>query len=298
MSLYLDRLRSPHSPARTAALSIVAPALVTLLAPLREHVPPATAAVLYVLAVVVAAAAGGAWAGIGASALSFLALNFFFTSPVHTLAVRSWPDLVALVVFLVVAVIVGLLLSTALAEKRLAERREKEARLLNQVATRLLSGEDTDKVLQRLADGLVNMTDAARCEIETVFTRAIVVAETDEAAGQPFEVPITTRGEPIGTLRIARRASARFDEEERALFQALAPQLALVLESTRLHDEVRRAQLDAEASRLRAVLFSGVTHDLKTPLAAITASVTSLLDDTGFTDRQRHDHLEIGRAHV
>ena len=64
---------------------------------------------------------------------------------------------------------------------------------------------------------------------------------------------------------------------------AVAIQLAVALESVRLSDEVKRVQLDAETSRLRAALFSSVTHDLKTPLSAITASVTSLLDGSGFS---------------
>src|SRR5918992_4653378 len=63
----------------------------------------------------------------------------------------------------------------------------------------------------------------------------------------------------------------------------------------RLTDEVRSAQLDAETNRLRAELFSGVSHDLKTPLSAITASVTSLLEGTRFTEQSRYEHLDTIR---
>jgi two-component system sensor histidine kinase KdpD len=85
------------------------------------------------------------------------------------------------------------------------------------------------------------------------------------------------------------------DPEEKALVESVAGQLSLALESIRLTEEVRTAQLDAETSRLRAALFSGVTHDLKTPLAAITASVTSLLEGTAFSEQQRYEHLDTIR---
>ncbi|HEV3473956.1 MAG TPA: DUF4118 domain-containing protein [Actinomycetota bacterium] len=103
-------------------------------------VPPTIAALLYVLAVVGASALGGRWAGVAASLISFLALNIFFTPPLHTFSVAKTEDLVALGVFLLVSVVVGALLSTAVSQRARAERREREARLLHHVSTRLLSG--------------------------------------------------------------------------------------------------------------------------------------------------------------
>ena len=72
--------------------------------------------------------------------------------------------------------------------------------------------------------------------------------------------------------------------------------LLLLWRAVRLSDEARQAQLDIEATRLRAALFSSVTHDLRTPLGSITTAVTSLLDPTGtFTPEQRVEHLETIR---
>jgi two-component system sensor histidine kinase KdpD len=79
---------------------------------------------------------------------------------------------------------------------------------------------------------------------------------------------------------------------ELTVIQSLATQLALALEGMRLSLEVHRAELDAQASELKAALFSGVTHDVKTPLAAIMTAVTSLIEGRGFSTAEYHDHLD------
>jgi two-component system sensor histidine kinase KdpD len=284
----------PLPPARAALVAVMGPGLVTLLAVPENHVSETTVAVLYVLAVVLAAGLGGALAGIAASILSFLALNFFFTPPLHTFDVGTAGDLIALLVFLVVSVVVGLLLSAAVSEKLRAERREVEAQLLNKLTTRLLSGEVIEGVLRNFAAGISEMFDLARCELITAFAEPVSADRSAEPApGEPFEVELVARGQLIGAMR-AWPASSRdaLDPEEHDSLEAFGSRFALALESMRLSVEVRRAELDAETNRLKAALFSGVTHDVKTPLAAITASVTSLLEGAGFTPEESREHLD------
>jgi two-component system, OmpR family, sensor histidine kinase KdpD len=107
----------PHRPVRAALAAIAGPALVTTLGSLDGAVPSTAVATLYVGAVALSTAVGGTLAGIAASTVSFLALNFFFTPPLRTLAISHSEDLIALVVFLVVSIVTGLLLSDALAQK-------------------------------------------------------------------------------------------------------------------------------------------------------------------------------------
>lgn len=273
-------------------VAVFAPAgAVTLIALAPEHPPPAVVAVLYLLAVVVAARIGGAISGSFSAVLSFLALNFFFTSPLHTFAVAEPEDLVTLFVFLVVAVIVGLLLSSLVEAKSKAERREFEARLLNRLATRLLSGEPTEDVLADLAEGIKEHFGFRRCEIHTSFTDRPLVAG-DEIEGDPHVFAATARAEQLAEIRVWAADDTGLGSVEHAAMVSLSTQLALALEGMRLSVAVRRAELDAQASRLKAALFSGVTHDVKTPLAAIMASVTSLIDGTGFSDADRSEHLD------
>jgi two-component system sensor histidine kinase KdpD len=84
--------------------------------------------------------------------------------------------------------------------------------------------------------------------------------------------------------------------DERSVIQTVANQMALAIEGMRLASEAQEARVEAETNRLRAALFSSVTHDLRTPLASITASVTGLLEDqAGLRDDDRRELLETIR---
>lgn len=269
--------------------------LVTLLAFLEQQLSTTTAALLYVLVVVVAAGVGGSLAGVVASVLSFLALNFFFTEPIHTFLVGKPEDLVALMVFVVVSVVTGLLLSTAVRERSRAEMREQQTHLMNRFTNRLLSGRALGDVLEKLAESLMGLLDLAECDISTTMTVRVHIS-TGVPGGEAFEADLVVKGDKVGTLRVTPPlVRKRVGPTEQAVLQNVAGQLALALESTRLIDEVRSAQLDAETNSLRAALFSGVTHDLKTPLSAITASVTSLMEGSEFSDQERFEHLDTIR---
>jgi two-component system, OmpR family, sensor histidine kinase KdpD len=85
-------------------------------------------------------------------------------------------------------------------------------------------------------------------------------------------------------------------EEERRVVQAMANQLALALDGLRLASEAQRARLEGEKDRLRAALFSSVTHDLRTPLGSIRTSVTGLLDrEARFRPEEQRELLETIR---
>ena len=294
MKTFQFRRKGPNPWRRGATAALVPSAAVTLFAIPKDHPPTAVVAVLYVLAVVVAARVGGSLAGIAASAVSFFAFNFFFTSPLHTFAVGAPEDLVALFVFLVVAVVVGLLLSSAVEVKTKAEQRELEARLVNRLATRLLAGESTERVLLGLAEGIRDLFGFERCEVVTTFTSTPLSAGGPRSE-EPLVVRATAHGQKIGEIRVWSGDRGRLGQDEQAVIEALATQLALALEGMRLSAEVRRAELEAESNQLKAALFSGVTHDVKTPLGAITTSVTSLIEGRGFSDEDRNQHLETIR---
>jgi two-component system sensor histidine kinase KdpD len=256
-----------------------------------------TAAALgYVLAVVVAAASAGLASGLVASVLSFLALNFFFTPPLHTLAVERANDVVALGVFLVLSLIVGTLLSRALAQRVRAERREREARLLQHVSARLLSGEPMPQVLERFASSVTDLFGLARCEVTTELDPQTVVREGSTApAGQPEIFPMAAGDREVGRVEVIP-GDRPLGEDERGVLKAFAAQMGLAIEGMRLAREADGARVEAETNRLRAALFSSVTHDLRTPLASITASVTTLEgtgNDLGPEDRR--DLLETIR---
>jgi len=112
------------------------------------------------------------------------------------------------------------------------------------------------------------------------------------SGGPGTVVPLRTERGTFGQVTVYPRPGGRFEERQVELAAAFAGQLALAVEAAMLAEKTRRSQAQAESNRVRAALFSSVTHDLRTPLAAIKAGATSLLDaDVVFDDAQRRDLL-------
>jgi two-component system sensor histidine kinase KdpD len=266
---------------RIAVPALVLPAIVTAIAALPFRVSSTTAAMAFVLAVTAAVLIGGFPSGLSASIVSFLALNFFFTPPVDTFSVRKTEDLVALVVFLLVSAVVGALVSRATAQRHRAQRREREARLLQHLGTRLISAESPKSVLESFGRALVDLTGVERYEVR-MDPDGRIEAEVGRQAAPDMaveEFPIVVGADRAGVIRtFSPSAGSQLAEGERHLVRTFTAQLALALEGTRLATLAREAQVDAERSQLQAALLQSVTHDFRTPLASITASVTGMLD--------------------
>jgi two-component system sensor histidine kinase KdpD len=281
---------------RAVVVAVLAPSLALGLSLIVQPERELGAVSVFLLAVVVASVVGGIWAGIGSSVLGFLALNYFFTEPLHTLRVNNQDDVVALAVFFVVALLVGWVVARGVSERDRATRREREARLLNLFATKALSGEPLDRVLHDLAAALVDALRLASCSIDAEAAgRTYEVRRTrpNAAVGATVEVPISSGDVRFGTLAASRSAREEFPPEDQRLLESAASQIAVGLERATLDAEIAAARLEAETSQARAALFSSVTHDLRTPLASIKTAVTSLLQvDVRFDRAQAQELLQ------
>jgi two-component system sensor histidine kinase KdpD len=265
---------------RVVLTALVAPALALGLGLLIQPERELGALSLFLLAVVAAAVVAGMVAGIAASILGFLALNYFFTAPLHTFHVADRDDVVALVTFLVVALAVGWVVARAVEERARATRREREARLLNYIAMKALSGEPLERVLHDLAGALVEALRLSGCEIDvSAGERAMVARQGGLEGGPPERVPIGRGETTFGELIAIPDPEAQVQADDRRLLEAAARQIAVALERSSLDVVVADAREEAERSQARAALFSSVTHDLRTPLASIKAAVTSLLQE-------------------
>ena len=185
---------------------------------------------LFLLAVVAAAVVAGRVAGIAASVLGFLALNYFFTQPLHTFHVADRDDVVALVTFLVVALAVGWVVARAVEERARATRREREARLLNYIAMKALSGEPLERVLGDLATALVDALRLSGCEIDaSAGDRALAVRRGGLDGGAPERVPIVRGETTFGEVIAIPTAGAQVQADDRRLLEAAARQIAVAL---------------------------------------------------------------------
>ena len=291
MRLPIPSLRPPR-PFYSLVVAIVGPLIVTIVGGW-FGVETASAAVLFLLAVVVAAALAGAFAGMCAAVVSFLGLNYFFTPPVHTLRVDKTADLVALVAFLAVSLIVGGLLARANEARAAAERGQQEARLLADIGEAFLAGSQRERTLARVPARIRHLVGATSCVID------VPAAEDREplriADGEPhaaadahrLEAPIT--GFAGATIAVA--GPREFDGADGRALKACAQEIGLGMERERLDAQVHRTLLEAEATKLQSALFSSVTHDLRTPLASIKAGVSSLLDGSAHLDADQQREL-------
>jgi two-component system sensor histidine kinase KdpD len=290
---WLPPTRGSH--VRTAVVSIAAPAIALGLGLLIQPQRELGAVSLFLLAVVAASVVGGVWAGVGSSVLGFIALTYFFTKPIHTFRITARDDAVAVAVFLVVALIVGWVVARAVAERDRAARREREARLLNYFATKALSGEPLERVLNDLAAALVDALRLASCRLDaeaagrTYEVRRPLPGGTDP--GIPVVIPIDSGAATFGTLAAARPVGEGFGPDDLRLLEAAARQIAVALERSGLDAQVAAARLQVERSQARAALFSSVTHDLRTPLSSIKTAVTSLLQDDVELDAEQRVEL-------
>src|SRR5581483_8680794 len=92
----------------------------------------------------------------------------------------------------------------------------------------------------------------------------------------------------VGVLQLLEKPGARLDHDSEQLLATLANGLALAVEQDRLAGEEREALVARESDRLKSVLLSSVSHDLRTPLAGIMASATSLLQkDVQWSEEDR-----------
>jgi K+-sensing histidine kinase KdpD len=260
--------------------ALALPALTGALVAVRGTLSLDSVLLLYLLAVVVISVVGGLVAGVTAALLSFLLANFFLTPPYHTLAVEDRDRVIALLVFLVVAATVSALVDVAARNRVEAVRNEAEAAMLGRVAAEPLAGRSVEDVLADVADtfGLDSVTLVERRD----GSEAVLASVGPRLAG-PGTVSVDA-----GAGRFLVGGGRELFAEDRRLLGNLAHAASRALDTQAMAEEASHARELAEVDRLRAALLAALGHDLRTPLAAVKAAVTTLRQsdiDLGEADR-------------
>jgi two-component system sensor histidine kinase KdpD len=252
------------------------PALTITLASVRQSFGFASTALCFLLTVVISAAVGGAVPGALAAVLGFLLLNYYFAPPIHTFTISDATDVVAVVVFLVVAAITSVLVDIAARRAAEANRARADARALAAMAGSLVGEGDP------LPDLVAQLQRTFGLDGVAILRRDQSGAwKSEESVGtdpppRPDAAPLSLAiaDDVVLVLMGARVAAAN-----REVLDAFAAQLAVALASRRLHAEASQAEVLARANELRTALLAAVSHDLRTPLASIKASASGLLAD-------------------
>src|SRR6266516_3214172 len=228
---------------------------------------------LYLLAVVAVAATGGVWPALGASVAAFVLANWYFIAPLHEWTIHEGKDLIALVVFLLVAGVVSALVNAAARRSAEAARARAEAETLARLGAQLMTEEDPLPLLI----STLRTTFGLRAMAVLQHSGDGWIVETSTGAPVPESPEDGDLSIPIDAEMQLVVVGPGLPAEDLALLQAFTGQLALALERRQLRAEAAVAAGLAEASDLRVALLAAVSHDLRTPLSSIKAAATSLL---------------------
>ena len=290
------------------AVALTTAVLLTLRSSLSNQV----IALLYLLPVMLSATRWGLLPALTASLTSFFAFNFFFLFPTFTFAVSNTEELLVLMVFLIVAVIISQAVASANMHALQAENREREATTLYALSRALEEQAGLEDTLSSVARMITEAFAIAGCEVlvssdgNTLQSKALHMAETVPGAGREpsragqaptdvlrqVDIPLAARQSAVGVLRLhLRGAEASLDATTMRLLTTFAAQAGLYIERAKLAREAGRAQLLEESDRLKTALLSSVSHDLRTPLTAIKASATVLLQEDAALDAPTRSDL-------
>ena len=268
-------------------LAVALPVLGTVaLVPFRGDLNLVSDVLLFLLMTVVVALVGGMLPALVAAVIGSMLLNYYFTPPLHTLTIREANNALALVVFVAVAMLVSSVVDLAARRTRQAARAAAEARTLANLASGVLEGGDAlGAMLERLRETFA-LTSV------TLFEKSEGRWEVVSSAGSPCPSPeVAETVVPAGDgIALALRGGL-LEAEDQQLVGGFAAQVAVVLDRIRLSAAAADATTLAEANKMRTALLAAVGHDLRTPLAAAKASVSSLRSKD--VDLGRHDRREL-----
>ena len=242
-------------------------------------------AMLTLLASTVAVAlVGGLLPALLGALVGFLSLNYFFTPPTGTLTVSEPKNLLALVVFVAVAAAVATVVDLASRRAADALRARAEATTMSGLSRSVLTGQDTaEAIVERLRE---TFGQEAVSLLEQGPAGWVVLASSGApCAATPDEGDTRVRVDDRHVLALCGEPLRASDQR---VLEAFAVQTGLVLEYRRLRERDERAANLERAEATSTALLRAVSHDLRTPLATMRASVDGLLA-AGVSDDDRQE---------
>ncbi|WP_224403213.1 DUF4118 domain-containing protein [Pseudonocardia sp. ICBG1034] len=280
-ALRLPRLRSGLPAGRQAAgwaTAVLAPAAATLVGiALTDWVDLSTDVVLYFLATVLAALAGGLGPALLAALLGGLLLNFFLSPPLYSFAIANPGNVITVATMLLVGVLVALVVDRAARRAEQAARARAEAALLASFARTVLTRSDPlPRLLDRVRETWALQSVALLEQGEDRVWRRVACTGDAGACDRPEKADVDVVVDEGLHLVGSGRALPAAD---RRLLEVVGGQALLALRGQRAEAGAADAERRAAANETRGALLSAVGHDLRSPLTSIKAAATSLRDE-------------------
>jgi two-component system sensor histidine kinase KdpD len=281
---------SPRTLAIPAAEILAAVAAATgAIAALESAAPAAGLGVLYLLAVLAIAIRRGQLAALITAVLGILTLNYLFITPRHRLTIAHSQDVVELAVLMIAAVVVGRLAATgrqraaeAESRARVAAAREREATLLAEAASGILAGHSVAVQLESIGSRVARATGASHA-------RVVLEPVPSPAAGE-HALPLRARAR-AAWLYVSQDMAWELGDLER-ISEPLGRLLDVAVERERIAEREAETEAARRAEVARTAILHAISHDLRSPLTAITTA-GSALRAADITNVERSELIEV-----
>jgi two-component system sensor histidine kinase KdpD len=266
---------------------------------------------IYLLAVVVMAAFVGRGATLLAAVLSALLWDFVFEPPIYSFIINDRENQILFVLYLVIAVTLGQLVSRIRAHEKAERERQERATALQLLTREVTAATSFDDMLKRAAQqtaevfraeiamllpsapGKLSSHSAGAWEIpEQEYPVAAWVFEQGQAAGKftsiysglpTLYMPLASHGETVGVMGLRLRQGFPLAIHQRNLLDAFSQQIGMVIQRRQMQEISEKSKLLAESERLSKTLLNSISHEIRTPLAVIQTA-TANIDEMGCSD--------------
>jgi two-component system, OmpR family, sensor histidine kinase KdpD len=272
------------------------------------QVNPTTAALTFLIGVLIVSATWGLRPAIFMAVLATLAFNYYFLPPIGTLTIADPQNWVALFAFLVTAIVASKLAERARREAQSANERRGEAERLYKFSQQLLSSENVAELMNAIPTYIVESfgVEAAAISLSSrpdVYRSGVVARDVLDRHDLRL---VAMRGEPkidperrvvFMPLRMGLRVVGSMGLSgaplSRETLESMSSLIAIATERAGAVEKLGKAEAARESEQLRSALLDSVTHEFRTPLTAIKASVTSLLSNSSLDEAQRLELLTV-----
>ena len=268
------------------------------------HVNPTTVALSFLVLVLLASAYWGFRIALFTAFAATALFNFYFLPPFRTFTIADPQNWIALFTFLITAVVASNLAERVRREAAIAQARRQEVERLYAFSQQLLTFDNTAQLYNRAADNLTQTFGATGAVLtvtgrETVYPsrpdlefdydlllRAKTRGEISESDGASY-VPLRLGARVMGALAIIGVKLSR------ETLEAIGSLVGIAAERTRAIEELSETRALQESDKLRSALLDSVTHEFRTPLTSIKASITALLEENALDSSQQKELLSV-----
>jgi two-component system, OmpR family, sensor histidine kinase KdpD len=270
------------------------------------HANPTTVALTFLLCVLVVSAVWDLWSSLFLAIVAAMAFNYFFLPPIGTLSIADSQNWIALFVFLMTAVIASQLSERARKQTAEAVRRRRELERLYEFSQQLLTADNILQLLNTIPQHVIRAFGVSAAAIYIpekgdIYRSGVETRDLDAdhlksviARGEPIVdperhlsfTPLKMGVKTVGTIGVSGSLS-------RQTLDAMGSLIAIAVERANAVETLSRSEASREGEQLRSAILDSITHEFRTPLTSIKASITSLMSEIDLTLEDRRDLMTV-----